>query len=43
MGLEAARNKAQTLVTDALAALDNLENQCLALRALATFVVQRTF
>ena len=43
MGLEAAQQKSQSLVTDALAALDNIENQCLALRALATFVVQRNF
>ena len=43
IGLEAAKNKAQSLVEDALLALDNIENQCLALRALANFVVQRTF
>lgn len=43
MGLEAAREKAQALISDALSALDNLDNPCLALRALATFVVQRTF
>lgn len=43
MGLEAAQNKAQALVDDAIAALDQLENECLALRALAKFVVQRTY
>lgn len=43
MGLEAAQQKAQSLVAEALAALDNIEKNCLALRALATFVVQRTF
>src|SRR5690554_5658224 len=43
MGLEAAQQKAQSLIADALTTLDNLENPCLALRALAMFVVQRTF
>ena len=43
MGLEAAQQKAQMLVKEALTALNNLGNECLALRALATFVVQRTF
>lgn len=43
MGLEAAQQKAQSLVADALAALDNIQNNCFALRALAMFVVQRTF
>ena len=43
MGLEAAQHKAQMLVKEALTALNNLGNECLALRALATFVVQRTF
>lgn len=43
IGLEAAQQKAQLLVNNALDALNNLQNQCLALRALATFVVQRSF
>lgn len=43
MGLEAAQQKARSLVADALTALDHIDHQCLALRALATFVVQRTF
>ncbi len=36
MGLEAAQQKAQMLVKEALTALNNLGNECLALRALAT-------
>ena len=43
MGMGAAQQKAQSLITDALATLDNLDNPCQALRALAMFVVQRTF
>lgn len=43
IGMEAAQQKAQSLITDALATLDNLDNSCQALRALAMFVVQRTF
>lgn len=43
MGMEAAQQKAQSLITDALTTLDNLDNPCQALRALAMFVVQRTF
>jgi len=43
MGLKAAQQKAQALVDEALAALDNIDSQCLAMRALANFVVQRSF
>lgn len=43
IGMEAAQQKAQSLITDALATLDNLDTPCQALRALAMFVVQRTF
>lgn len=43
MGLEAAQQKAQALIAQALSALDRLEAPCFALRALAQFVVQRTF
>lgn len=43
MGLEAAQQKAQALIAQALSALDRLDAPCFALRALAQFVVQRTF
>lgn len=43
MGLDAAKEKAKSLIEEALTALDHLDNECLALRALANFVVQRSF
>lgn len=43
MGLETAQQKAQALIAQALSALDRLDAPCFALRALAQFVVQRTF